>query len=112
MKRFGLVLLIVVLPMQLHAQRAYTGAGAGSIECGSYLKARQQKSVADEDVVAQWAWGYMSAYNFFSSHKQVRVISQDTLLAYMDKFCKDNPLSVLSQGINGLIGDLGGWKPK
>lgn len=112
MKRLWLILLMVALPIQVNAQRAYTGAGVGSTECGSYLKARQQKSAADEDVVTQWAWGYMSAYNFFSSHKQVRFTSQDTLLAYLDKFCKDNPLSLLSQGVNGLIGDLGGWKPK
>ena len=75
--------------------------------CGVYLADR--KDGIRDALYADWVAGFMSSYNMFSSHPQVSPIpDQPTTLAYLDKYCRENPLSYVSAGVMNLIGDLGG----
>lgn len=63
-----------------------------------------------EAVFGSYASGYMSAYNFWSTRPLVEIPEYETILAYLDKYCADHPLNAVSQGVDALIGDLGGYK--
>ena len=44
-------------------------------------------------MIVNWVYGYFSGFNKTSSRSQQNVsIAPETVLAYMDKFCRDNPL--------------------
>ena len=117
MKKFRLIppasvlLLALFAELPAGAQRLAEYHGAGNMKCGEYLEDRGlNRSVSD---VVQWANGYLAAYNFFAAHPQTKEVPSDsTILAYLDKHCRDNPLHRVAQGLNSLIGDLGGWRPK
>jgi hypothetical protein len=109
---FGLFLLVTWVPAP--AQRAGFVSGDGIAPCGDYLRDRQLQT--RDGMYADWIAGYMAAYNLFSTYPQVRLPDstnspQPTILAYVDKFCRDHPLSFVVNAADALIGDLGGRKP-
>ena len=110
MKLRVLALLVLAFPLSGHAQRLAQLSGAGTVGCGTYLENRRLET--PPEWATSWVWGYISAYNFFSSYQQISAPDRSTLLAYLDKFCRDHPLDPLAVGTNRLIGDLGGWRPK
>lgn len=93
-----------------HAQRPFYSAGAGSVQCGEYLKARENRQDVGE--VVSWAWGYISGYNQWSTYPQIQDFpATNTVTAYLDKHCRDNPLDTVLQGTVALVADLGGFRP-
>ena len=112
MKRTLLAALLVTLAVAptANAQRAFNSGGQGNVECGKYLKVRADRG--DVDTIVAWTWGYMTAYNQWSTHPQVNEFPADhTVLAYLDKHCRENPLDMVITGVVQLIGDLGGFRP-
>jgi hypothetical protein len=100
--------------MSTAAQRPGYVYGEGAAPCRDYLNDRQLKN--RDGMYADWLAGYVTAYNLFSAYPQVEVPNaasgfQPTVLAYLDKFCRDNPLGYVVQGADALIGQLGGRKP-
>lgn len=92
-----------------HAQRQFTGGGAGNMKCGDYLQARERQQSVDG--VVSWTWGYITAYNQWSTAPAIDSFPErNTIIAYLDKHCRDNPLDVILQGVGEMIGDLGGFK--
>ena len=55
--------------------------------------------------------GYITGYNNYGTSPQIKVPDPNTILAYMDKYCKDHPLRNVLSGTLELIGDLGGAAP-
>lgn len=98
-----------VLAPHAEAQRQGLVFGAGTVGCGVYLQDRANRLTVAEHQYAQWAWGYMASYNSFSTQPQVPLVEESTLLAYLDKFCRDNPLNFVADGVNSLIAAKGGW---
>lgn len=103
--------------MTAQAQRAATATGAGVVGCGDYLEIRRTDNEATTAQYSQWVSGYLFGYNFFSIHPQATTSGDNppnkaTILAYLDKYCRENPLGTVAQGANALIGELGGWRPK
>lgn len=93
-----------------NAQRAFNSGGQGNAECGKYLQVRADRG--DLDTIVAWTWGYMTAYNQWSTYPQINQLpSEHTVLAYLDKHCGDNPLDTVLQGIIALVADLGGFRP-
>ena len=103
----------ISLGNQAFAQRQGISRGAGVVGCGEYLADRAEPTHQYTDgQYASWTMGYLSAYNVATKHPQLSTIpDSDTTLAYLDKFCRNNPLGYVIGGVNCLIGDLGGWKP-
>jgi hypothetical protein len=72
--------------------------------------------VVDLDVLVQWVWGFISAYNargFFdvTVQREVSQVSppdESTVLLFMGQFCARAPTSYVVSGTLALIKDLGG----
>lgn len=110
MKNILAALLIAATFGAANAQRAFTNAGQGAVACGKYLDVRAKQG--DVDDVVGWVWGYISAYNQWSTFPPIdEVPASHTVLAYLDKHCRDNPLDRLVQGVILLVADLGGFRP-
>lgn len=78
----------------------------GSLECGDYLSGREKGY--DVQGVANYAWGFLSAGNFYNRKSQAHGnLSSGTITAYIDKYCRDNPLDTLFPAIVGLGRSLG-----
>lgn len=107
MRRLIFAAMLVVGPA--HSQSVVTLYGPGNLDCGTFLEARSNNASLYQ--FTSFVYGYISAYNFFSVHPQVtRELPTATIAAYLDKFCRDNPLKTVQQGTTALIGDVGGWK--
>lgn len=91
--------------------RATSVTHAGTETCGRYLQTRANGGKTSD--YEAWIYGYLAAYNAFSTYLVVRAPRDSpTMLAYLDKHCRDRPLDILAGGAMALIGDLGGWRPK
>ena len=102
-----LVISIAVLcASQAHAQRVGGAYPPGTNTCGDYLEYRKDSS--GDSRYADWAWGFLSAYNLFGTKPQVQgSVSRGTILAYLDKYCRDEPLSHVITGVSKLARELG-----
>lgn len=104
-------LLIASACQNAAAQRAGYIIGVGGLSCGKYLEHRQQNYAPQTDLYVNWTWGYLSAYNHFAAQQQVLPPDDPpSILAYLDKYCRDHPLDKIINGAVALIGDLGGMK--
>ena len=114
MKRLSsLALLLLVL---LNAEAAngqslvYVG-GEGTAECGAYLEARRQNNEVQSYVYATWVHGFLSGYNMATSGATIRTLpSSNTVLAFLDKHCREHPLNLLVAGAFSLARELGGTR--
>ena len=107
-RRIVLAAMVIFVTADAEAQRKTTFSGAGTTSCGQYLQDRKTDSRFDYQYT-QWVSGYFSAYNFFSTYPQIERQSAETVLAYLDKHCRDNPLHLVIQGVDAMVGELGGW---
>lgn len=65
------------------------------------------------DATAAWAAGFISGYNYFNESTQVvRELSRETILAYIDKHCRDNPLNNITHAVMHLICETHDGAPK
>jgi hypothetical protein len=54
-------------------------------------------------------WGYVTGFNMEAARPTTRTLpDQPSALAYIDKYCRFNPLDNVLTATNGLIRDLGG----
>jgi hypothetical protein len=113
MKPFKLLFLVLVLciTMEVRAQSPVQVAGEGIIECGVYLKARRENNETQSYIHASWVRGFISGYNIGTSGRPVvKIPGSDTVLAYLDKHCRDNPLDSLVMGAIALVKEAGGTR--
>jgi hypothetical protein len=85
--------------------------GAGSFSCGKWLAARESKNSEIQNYTLQWVAGWIVSYNYYAnetSHKSVQNPEFDTITAYIDKSCNDNPLHHIATVATEMIGELGG----
>ena len=94
----------------------YTIVGAGAFSCGKYLevrsKDRRTPGVAfTESLMISWAQGYvsgMNSYRAIANPKREMLVLPDapSIKAYLDKYCRDNPLKTVQDGILELYIEL------
>ena len=107
--KIGFVSIFLALAVSATAQRTASIAGAGGIECGEYLERRTRNLPALDSLYVSWLSGYVSGYNQFSPNNQITKIPlPPTLLAYVDKYCREHPLSPVKHAADSLITELGG----
>jgi hypothetical protein len=86
--------------------------GLGATECSEYLAYRQKENTnyngATARTSAEWALGYISGYNSATYEILTHNIPVTTVVAYLDKFCRDQPLSNVSAAVGCLHGNFGG----
>lgn len=90
--------------------------GAGAFSCGDYLKHREDHASAQIAIDITWVFGFMSGYNMEVSDKptpaQVTPPTAATTTAFLDKFCRDNPLLTITHAAMVLVDKLGGERVK
>jgi hypothetical protein len=102
------VFLGVLIATNASAQeRPTTVTGEGTVGCGEYLEDRRKNNKAQDYAYATWLRGFISGFNFATRGKQITGVSAPaTLLAYMDKYCRDDPLGTVAGGAFNLAREM------
>lgn len=114
-----LILAFVLLwNFSAFAAERFSVYGLGTNSCGKYLADRQNDGNKFDTVVAaqysDWVRGFISGYNAGTTGKQVATeeLSRPTIVAYLDKYCRDNPLNYVMSGVTCLRANYAGPKPE
>lgn len=88
--------------------------GAGATQCGKYLEDRRKEDKNGGRVASvyysSWVAGYLTAWNTeadFSEQVDHLRMRNETIVAYLDKYCRDNPLGIVIEGTDCLMLDVG-----
>jgi hypothetical protein len=75
-----------------------------TFSCGSYVESRVRRDV----VPSIWVLGFLSGANVFNQRKIdiLQTIDRESILLWMDKRCKDNPLEYVEDGAALLMQEL------
>jgi len=97
MKKIIVVFLACFSLGQVAAQEAIAAYGIGARGCGEYLEYRKRDDRAAENAYLNWIDGFFSARNYYEAGRGGGQIRGDktnaTVLAYIDKVCRDYPLA-------------------
>ena len=79
----------------------------GSRSCGEWAKARKANDL-NEVVIKNWIAGHINAYNSVTPdvYDIMGGIDLESVCLWMDKYCQENPLSKLPEGMNTLTKEL------
>lgn len=89
------------------ATETFNITGMSALSCGKVVAA--MKSEVQRVEIADFLNGYVVAYNYYGS-KPVTPPDNETSLVFIERFCKNNPLSILMTGGAALVEELGGEK--
>lgn len=110
-------LLLVFVATFAQAQQLGTGEfyilGGGNESCGVWLETRNHESARLQR--AQWLLGFLTGYNSANSKglsrsRQVQLQDGQSALAFVDRYCSNNPLHVVGAATLALVEALGGEK--
>ena len=75
-----------------------------TFSCGRYVESR----VRSDAVPSVWILGFLSGANVFNQRKIdiLQTIDRESILLWMDKRCKDNPLEYVEDGAALLMQEL------
>jgi hypothetical protein len=124
MKCYGTIAALLVILCSAPTTAADKTPGVGTIGTGTFSCGKFSKydgapnSSGQMDLVVQWAWGFISAYNTraafsptFQDDEAPNAISPpdaNSILSFIRKHCEKNPLSNVTNATLELIGTLGG----
>jgi len=105
------VLLLVLLDnayAQIKFGETVFVIGSGNVSCGKWLEERENRTLRAQRM--QWLLGWVSAYNWSNVSRQVQLQDGQSALAFVDRYCTNNPLQPVLGGAEALIEELGGPK--
>ena len=104
MRQWLIWITLLLLSTSGTAQDRWAGYGMGAQGCGKYVENRRTPNRTYDNYIGQWFFGFVTAFNYYGPNPQVtREIEQDTVLAYLDKYCRENPMAGTSAGALELI---------
>jgi hypothetical protein len=84
--------------------------GAGTVSCGKYLEGRGLQSAQVNNMFEQWLHGYLSGVNVTranTNRSELRKLPDGaSILAFIDKFCREAPLKDVWLGAETLLLEL------
>jgi len=97
--------------------------GSGQFKCGEYVSWAETQNQTQLNLVNQWVWGFIAAYQFrgnfgnkINPPKQGNITTPEaaTTQLFLRKYCNDNLLSDVMSGTIKMINELGGsfYSPK
>ena len=89
----------VLLPVTSVSQPSVQLYHFDDSSCGAWVKSSGEGARTTREVYEFWFRGFVSGYNFANRENQVRnerMPNSETLFLYVDKFCRENPLSVFT----------------
>jgi hypothetical protein len=101
----------------IEASDTYAVYGIGSKQCGEYLADREKSGNRFDTIVAaqysDWTQGFISGYNSATPKQQVTTsLPRATVIAFIDKYCRDNPLGAVVGAVECLRANYSGQKPQ
>jgi len=97
--------------------------GAGNFSCGKFMQYKAENDANQMNIIQQWVWGFMVAYDMRSNfrHKFTRTIEGNlstmpdgpTVFLFLATHCQQHPLDTVLDGTIALIKQMGGqvdWK--
>jgi hypothetical protein len=113
MSRLYVAVLACALVAHANAQPRQPAviAGPGAASCGLYIEGRSLPSPEKiNDMTVLWVQGFLSGMNTYRASSQhgsmVLLPDPPSLLAYMDKYCRENPLKSVVQGASAMYAEL------
>jgi len=110
----AILLGLVAAPAQ--PTEVFTIVGAGTASCGKYLDFRSDKRPTSDGffgatAILSWTQGYISGMNgfrhtAFPNRDQLKLPDDGSIKAYLDKFCRDNPLKTIYDASHALYLEL------
>ena len=94
------------------AQRVPRVKGPPTISCGSYAEMRINEGPLGPNAAQIYSWvqGYLSAYYNYAKYPVVAVPEIPIIAAFLNKYCDDNPVHKVADGIDALLAERGGYK--
>ena len=84
--------------------------GAGTASCGKWIESRNDKAAHFQ--YKQWVLGFISGSNWNTVGPQSRPTDQEAVVAFVDLYCKNNPLHTLVAAAAVAVQETGGAKVK
>jgi hypothetical protein len=108
MKKIALALMLVWFGASAHASEQQPLIAVYHFKdssCGAWAKTAS--TPVNRQVYVAWFRGFVSGYNYGAPKNQVNTtLSDETVALYVDKFCRDNPLSDFPPAAFKLIDEL------
>ena len=106
----AMILLLSIPPIS----RAEPYIMIGNPSCGEWLNETRPIGMKYNDV--SWLFGYISAYNGFyvgqTKKELLTNVKTFDISAWMDKYCRENPLEAIADGVPELYKELAERQPK
>jgi hypothetical protein len=83
--------------------------GAGTVSCGQWLEYRAERSAEGEE---QWVYGFLSGSKYYTDEAKTRRIDAAAINAFVDGYCRNNPLHPVFLAAAALVQEAGGPKAK
>ena len=116
MKKFSIIFLTAVAVSAISQSvcaadsKKSTIVGVGAIECGIWIKGRSAHDEKIDNLFLAWLQGYLSGLNgqriLDSRNDTASVPGPDSVLAYIDKYCREHPLETVVAGATMLYGEI------
>lgn len=96
-----IITAIAILMVMNPAYSAIT-SGTGNDSCGSWLSERKFNQAGLSE---QWVLGWVSAFDFICMKEKTALngVNAESIWAYIDKYCRENPLNNVVDGAMALI---------
>lgn len=84
---------------------AWWVSGHGSLQCGEWLEGRKGNSLNTLGA-STWLQGFLSGYNFSLDTQVGRDVKYQSIEAFVDKYCRENPLGKVADAAVSLVEKL------
>jgi hypothetical protein len=95
MKLILIVTAATLMSVRAEADQTYTVVGQGTLSCGAWMTARQERSAFG---IQQWVLGFLSGVAFMGAPKIAPLESTDGpgVWAWIDNYCHAHPVETVS----------------
>ncbi len=102
----GALAIALLLP-QVSLSAGVSVWGAGNESCGRWAAVRNSDA---HEAMKHWILGFLSGSNWRAQNQQAIPPDADAVFAFVDKYCRNNPLHSLVLAGAALIEESGGPK--
>lgn len=107
MKRYTAAAVLFLACCNGVAAKDIAISGEGGHSCGMYLESRRVVNETQDYMYVAWVRGFVAGRNWATPDYQVeRALEAGTILAYLDKYCRENPLKVVFTGAASYVAAL------
>jgi len=106
MKPHALIFSMLLFSPLCLGQDDIVAAGSGVSSCGRYLSGRSENDSMLNSIYGTWLQGFFSGVNVhrrISGKEMISIPDSESLLFYVEKFCRDNPLRSVYEASIALV---------